>query len=104
MALGRNEANAAVESELADEGVQPAQLGLSSRSAGAPDHDEDGIAPGLEAGERLHGDARSFQRLDAPGEQQDGPTLGKAQRPAGLGAIAGREEGVVHTRGHDLDP
>ena len=57
----------------------------------------------MQLGQRLDGDVRALERLDAAHEQQQAPVLGQPEGTAGLGAVARAEEGVVHARRHDAD-
>ena len=51
----------------------------------------------------MTGDVRALERLDPPDEQEQGAVAGEAERPSGVGPVAGREEGVVHPERDDLD-
>ena len=104
MSLRCDEAHPFPEAERLDHRVQRRQLRFAPWPARAADEDQLGFRDGADQEvERLEGDIRPLQGLDAPHEQQQGAVTGKAERPARVAPVAGREEGVIHPERHDLD-
>ena len=96
-----DEVQAVGDAEVAGEPAHALELGLSVGSARAADSHEHRVGV-LELGEGGHRHVEALQRLD-PADEEQHRVVAEAERTAGTGAVAGREERVVDTGWHDLD-
>ena len=72
---------------------------------GPPDHHQAVGRPSVPAqlGQGLDGRIGALERLDPPDEEEEPAVEGEPEGPAGLGAVARAEEGVVDPGGDDAD-
>jgi hypothetical protein len=98
---GLHPADAVGDAEILGPVPDPGQLGLALAPGGAADDHQRGVLA-LDAAQHLHRHAEALERLHPAHEEQDG-LVAEAQRTAGAALVARREEGVVDTRGDDLD-
>jgi hypothetical protein len=85
---------------------QALQRLLAVRAARAPDdHQAVGppVADGLQLGQGLDGGVGALERLDPADEEEEPAVEREPEGPAGLGPVAGTEEGVVHAERDDAD-
>ncbi len=103
--LGRDEPDLVGQPVGVDQSPDAGELGPAVVTARAADDDEQGVGPAAgDLGEGTDGDVEALEGLDAPDEQQDGAAGLQTEGGAGAALVTGREEGVQHPRGDDLDP
>ena len=103
MSLGRDEADVLDDAGLFDAPMQPGhgRAALGARRA-ADDRQQGVSSTPTQLDQRLEGQVDTLQILESPDEQQHRRVGVDAERLAGLGPIAGREEGVFDAERHDV--
>ena len=101
MRLGFHEAHLLSHAQFVDQAHDSPNFRTSFQPTRAADHQEQGIRA-TQFGERTHRDIDALERLDPAHEQEHG-TARQAERVAGTAGVAGGEEGMLHSGGHDLD-